>query len=454
MFIGRKKELAILEAHTQSDRFEFGLIYGRRRVGKTRLLQKIAQVDHAIYFVANEMGLDYNLGQLTALVASYYGEPISFDSFDQLLQYLAIKAKDEKLILIIDEFSYLISTNPEILSIIQNSIDQHLIDSKVKLILSGSHVGMIEDAFSYKKPLYGRTSFKLKIEPFDYYDASLFYPGLGAQDKVRLFSIFGGIPFYTQRIDDSRSVKENVLDLLIKEGAAFEDEVAFFLSQEVRSMESYGRILNAIASGATRNHDISTKAHIRNSGNTSKYLSTLITLDIVEREFPFGEGIHSKRSLYRIKDPMFRFHYRFIENKRSQKTIMEADRFYDIFIEPYLDDFISQAFERICRDYLVRQYKDSIQEIGRYWYHSRAESKEIEIDIIMREDDGLSAYECKWSKRPIDGQVLSQLKEKADLLDIKRLGFFSRSGFSPSMPKEAYRLFDAEALYRMDQSEQ
>lgn len=124
------------------------------------------------------------------------------------------------------------------------------------------------------------------------------------------------------------------------------------------------------------------------------------------------------------------------------------------FIEPYLDDFVSQAFERICRDYLVRQYKDSIQEIGRYWHHSRAEAKEIDIDIIMREDDGLSAYECKWSKRPLDGQVLSQLKEKADLLDIKRLGFFSRSGFSPSMPREAYRLFDAEALYRWGQSEQ
>ena len=102
----------------------------------------------------------------------------------------------------------------------------------MKLILSGSHVGMVEDALSYKKPLYGRSTFKLKIEPFDYYDSAKFYPNISNEDKIRLYSVFGGVPFYTNKIDESKSVKENIVSLIIKDGAIFEDEISFFLSKK------------------------------------------------------------------------------------------------------------------------------------------------------------------------------------------------------------------------------
>ena len=216
MFIGREKELSTLNQKIDSDKFEFGIVYGRRRIGKTELLKKVVVKHKAIYYVANEMGLDYNFKQISGVVAKYFDEHFTFESLEALFKYLVQKSKTQRIVIIIDEFTYLIKTNPEIMSILQNIIDHLLIDSRLKLIISGSHVGMIEDALAYQKPLYGRATFKMKIEAFDYYDAAKFYPKVSNEDKVRLYSIFGGVPFYNSKIDDNRSVEDNIKTLIIE----------------------------------------------------------------------------------------------------------------------------------------------------------------------------------------------------------------------------------------------
>lgn len=430
VFIGREKELKILENKIDSNQFEFGIVYGRRRIGKTRLLQEIVKKHNAIYYVANEMGLAYNLKQLSNAVANYFNEPFTFDNLESLFEYLANKSNNETIILIIDEFTYLMSTNNEIQSILQNIIDNRILDSKIKLILSGSHVGMVEDAISYKKPLYGRSTFRMKIEPFDYYDAAKFYPNVSQEDKVRLYSVFGGVPFYTNKIDDSKSVKENIISLIIDDGAIFEDEISFFLSQEVRSVASYGKIINAIATGATRLNEISTKSGTANTGTASKYLDLLITLGIVEREYCFGEKSNSKKTMYRVKDQLFKFYYNFIERYKTQKVIMNSERFYDRFVKEHLDEFVSFEFEKICRDFLKRKYSHTIDEIGRYWYNNAKEKKDIEIDIVMRDNGKLFAFECKWTNDPIGSNVRNCLEEKGKIFGNVYLGFFSKSGYN------------------------
>ena len=162
-----------------------------------------------------------------------------------------------------------------------------------------------------------------------------------AEDKVRLYSIFGGVPFYASKIDVSKSVKQNVIDLILDEGAIFEDEITFFLSQEVRSVATYGRILNAIASGATKLNEIASKSGTSNSGTTSKYLDVLMMLGIVEKETCFGEKSNSKKTLYKIKDQLFKFHFTFMEKNRSKKVIMNSENFYETFIAPHLDTYVS-----------------------------------------------------------------------------------------------------------------
>ncbi len=449
MFIGREKELGILKNKIKSNNFEFGIIYGRRRIGKTKLLQELVKDHDAIYYVANEMGFENNLEQLSRTVANYFNQPFIFSSYEDLFRFVGQKSIEDELILIIDEFTYLMSSNEEILSVLQNIIDHTLLNSKLKLIISGSHVGMLEDAISYKKPLYGRSTFKLKIEPFDYYDASKFYPNASNEEKIMYYSVFGGVPFYTNRINDNLSFKENVLNLLIEEGSIFEDEVTFFLSQEVRSIATYAKVLNAIASGATKVNEISTKSGISDTGNTSKHLDLLIQLGIVEKIYSFGERINSRKSMYKIKDQLFMFSYRFIERFRSQRTIMDPNIFYNTYIEPHLEEFVSFEFERISQEFLLRKYPNEIQEISNYWYNDAKLKMDIEIDIVMRKSDKLYAFECKWTNKNINGKIIEDLKYKTlHLNENVNIGFFSKSGYADDVNKSILS-FSLKDLYKL-----
>jgi uncharacterized protein len=447
MFVGREKELSIIENRINSNRFEFGILYGRRRIGKTTLLKQIVQNKNALYYVANSMGLEYNLKQLSQSVATYFNEPISFDDFESIFKYLAKRSHDQKIIFILDEFTYLMDSNDKILTLIQNAIDQYLIDTSICFIISGSHVGMIEDALTYQKPLYGRSTFKLKLEAFDYYEAAQFYPHIDSIDKVRLYSVFGGVPFYISRIDPTQGVRENIINLIVESGAVFEDEINFFLSQEVRSQSSYGRILNAIASGSTRVNEISTKAGNIPSGQLVSYLNVLMNLGIVEKEVCFGSSDQSRKTLYRIKDSLFRFHYTFIEKNKSQKAIMKANLFYDRYIDTKLDEFSASEFENIAKRFLIIYHSGNLDRIGRYWANDARSRVDIEIDIVASIQDTLVAYECKWTKAPIDLQVVHQLEEKAKYLSIVNLGFFSRDKFTEDVQKTNYHLFNSDDLY-------
>jgi uncharacterized protein len=447
MFVGREEELSIIEKKILSPVFEFGLIYGRRRIGKTYLLQEVVKKHSAIYFVASELGIDYNLKQLSRLIAAYFNEPIMFEDFSNLFRYVANKSQNQKTVLIIDEFTYLLSSENGLLSVFQNAIDQYLVNSRCKLILSGSHVGMIEDALTYKKPLYGRSTFKLKIEAFDYYNASKFYPSKSPEEKVRLYSIFGGIPFYLSRIDDSKSLKDIVIELILQRGAMFEDEISFFLSQEVRSLSTYGLILNAIASGATRLNEITSKSGSSNSGNISKYLDTLRMLGVIEKEVCFGEKGNSKKTLYRIKDQLFRFHYTFIEKERSRKVTMNAESFYDQLIHPKLDEYVALEFENVCKSFLLKKFRNQAVEIGRFWYNDSKLRLDIEIDIVMKTEDEISAFECKWTNSPINQSIAEQLKSKSKHINAVTFGAFSRTGYTESAEKLLTYSFTVSDLF-------
>lgn len=446
MFVGREKELEVLQEKIGTNAFEFGIVYGRRRIGKTFLLLEIVEKYNAIYYVANEMGAEQNLRGLSKAIADYYGMPFTFDSYEMIFQFLAKESKERQTILIIDEFTYLVEADRALMSVLQNAIDHVLSDSKLKLILSGSHVGMVEDALTYKKPLYGRTTFKLKIEPFDYFDAAKFYPDQDAVDKVRLYSVFGGVPFYLSRINHSLSVVENIYHLILDTGSIFENEIAFFLSQEVRSVATYGKVLNAIASGATRAGQIASKSGISSSGTTANYLDTLQTLGIVEKETCFGESSNSRKTYYRIKDQLFRFHYAFIENHRSQKAVMNPHTFLSKLIEPKLDDFVSVEFEYLCREFLKRKFSHTIQDLGRYWHNDARRKEDIEIDIVMKHEDRLTAFECKWTNKAVDQRVVNELMMKTNRLGDVQFGFFSKSGFRKNLKHASY-LFALDDLY-------
>ncbi|MDO8054119.1 ATP-binding protein ['Opuntia sp.' phytoplasma] len=461
MFIGRQKELKILKEKINSNHFEFGLIYGRRRIGKTRLLKEINKHFSSIYFVADETGLDINLQRLSQEISFYFQEPITFSNYENLFIYLAKKSQNQKIILMIDEFSYLLKNNTDILSILQNIIDKYLQNSNIKLILSGSHIGILEDIFAYHKPLYGRKTFQIKLKTFDYAEANLFYPQASLEDKIIFYSIFGGLPFYLQKIDDTKSVKDNVINLILEDGAIFEDEINFFLTQEVRNIKNYSRILNSISLGNTQLSNITSKSGIQHTGTTSKYLDILQNLDIVGKEICFGKK-NQKKTLYFIKDQFFHFSFYFLEKNKSQKIIMNKNNFYETVIQKDLDKYVSLEFEKICQSFLIKKNKMNIEEIGRYWGNEKEinnpkNNVNLEIDIILKTNKNVSIFECKWSNQKINMPQFKQLNIKKEY--IKKifsypniiLGFFSKKGYQQEIiqnQKDIF-LYNLEDLYSL-----
>lgn len=433
MFIGRKQELYVIQDKINSNAFEFGLIYGRRRVGKTALLKEVLQKNKGIYYVASEMDYLYNIEKLSEVIAAFYDESISFNNLEMLFNYLKKKSEKERVVFIIDEFTYLFAKEPGIQSVLQTIIDG-LKGTNIILILSGSQVGMIEKVISYKKPLYGRATFKIKILPFDYYDSSKFYSNFSNEDKIRAYAIFGGIPYYLTMIDDKLSLKDNVIDLIISESGVLRNEVEFFLRQELRSISTYSMIINAISSGATRLNEISTKSQINNTGNTTSHLNTLRGLEIIEKEICFGENVNSKKTLYKIKDNFFNFIYTFIRWNKSSLLLLESNQFYGKFIEPKLDLYVSFVFEKVCQEFLIRKNKQNFDnpfiEIGRYWGANKELKREVEIDIITKDNLGLIVYECKWTSDIFSNREARDLKTDSSILKPLKYGAFSKMGFS------------------------
>jgi AAA+ ATPase superfamily predicted ATPase len=327
-----------------------------------------------------------------------------------------------------------------------------MINTDMTFILSGSHVGMVEEAISYQKPLYARSTFKLNLKPFDYFDSAKFYPGFSNEDKIRTYSIFGGIPFYLEKIDYTKSLRDNIIDLTVVAGAAFEDEIMFFLRQELRSISSYGSIISAIASGATRLNEITFKSNVNDTGAASKYIDTLIGLGIIEREICFGEKPNSRKTIYRIKDHFFHFYYEFIESNKSKMAIISKELFYDLFINPKLEEYVSFKFEIIAREFLIRKNlsnttEDIFVEIGRYWGNSPILRQEVEIDIVTKTQNGNTAYECKWTNDLFRLDVVNNLKEKSRHLMVTAFGGFSRSGYTRDAKENLDICYTVDDLY-------
>jgi len=450
MFVGRQRELDLLRQRVKGNTFEFGLVYGRRRIGKTTLLKKLIEQTPGIYFVASEMDLAYNIRKLSQTVTGHFGDRFVFSTLEDIFAYLQDKSRQRRVLLIIDEFTYLFSKEPGVQSVLQGIIDD-LVSYDIALVLSGSQVGMIEDVISYRKPLYGRTTFKIKLEPFDYYDSARFYPGYPVEDKIRTYAVFGGIPYVLSKIDERLSLAENIIRLIVDKDGILGEETEFFLKRELRATSTYGMIIHAIAGGATRLSEISDKSLVHNTGTTSKYIKTLMDLGIVRKDICFSERESSRKTLYRISDHFFDFHDRFIHSNRSKQALMSSGAFYDTVIKPELDQYVSRVYEDVCKEYLIRKSRrqpvGQITEIARYWANHTGLKREIEIDLATKDSMGVTVYECKWTNRPFDASDAKNLINESTVLSPYRHGGFSKSGFTDEALRHLDIALTPESLF-------
>ena len=459
MFIGREEEIGLLEDLYRSERFEFLVLYGRRRIGKTSLLSEFSKGKNAIFFSSQEKNDALSLMDFSEAVQSHFDEDFygAFSSWQNAFGYIGDKASKERLLLVIDEFPYIANENPSIKSILQHTIDHQWKDRNIFLILCGSSVSFMEsDVLGSKSPLYGRATSILELKGFDYYTSSRFFPNYSNEEKLVAYGILGGIPSYLEQFDDSKTIAANISSRILRTGSFLKDEPQTLLKMEVRDPSTYNSILEAIAEGASRMGLIADKIH-EESQKCSKYLSTLQTIKLVEKVVPTGDDIKSKRSIYRICDNYFQFWYRFLFRNRSHYEFVGPNAAADeIMKDESISTYMGGVFEHICYEYLVRMAKTSKlpitpYHIGKWWGSNPVTRKQDDLDVLVLGRNGDEAIFCECKYR----NVLFDKTEFEDLItasksfpNVKERYYylFSKSGFTDWVKNEASRMENVKLI--------
>lgn len=461
-FIGRKQDLAVLEREFDARRASLIILYGRRRIGKSTLIQQASLNRQAIYFQATLVDDSLNLAAFKEEISrSLGGDPVLDGISDWLgiLHYVAKRAEQSKgLILALDEFPYLVGGNPALPSIVQKFWDSKVAESgALKIVLCGSLIAQMEELLAERNPLFGRKTLAREILPMSLREASEFVPHWDPVDQISLFSILGGIPYYLGMCDPSRSLAENIQRLFLAPSAPLQEEPEFLLRSEVNEPRRYASVTAAIADGATKPSEIIARVPgLNEASQLSPYLTRLQQMRVITRERSLDADERTRNLRYSLQDPLFRFWHRFVRPNLGALVRGFGADVWIRSIRPHLNDYMGPAFETAARDHLRDHAQERFgvpaSEIGRLW------GNDFEIDIAGRLLDGSTVFgECKWENTIVGESIRKRLEERiartryAEEAHTRHLVFFSRKGFSDALRKAAeidagIQLIDLEEL--------
>ena len=457
--IGRSNELDILNSLYESSKFEYLVMYGRRRVGKTTLLQEFAKDKNAVFFPAQEKNDTLNLQDFSKMIQMRLdGMYISsFEGWKEAFEYIDKKVSERTLI-IIDEFPFIAEENPTIKSILQHAIDHLWKKNKnIFLILCGTSVSFMEsDIMGRKSPLHDRQTSSMEVVPFDYYESSLFYPSYTNEQKLIAYGILGGVPRYLEAFDDSVSIEENISKTIIRKGAYLNEEPSNLLKAELRDPNVYNSILSALACGKNRVQEISDYIH-EDKSKVSKYLITLQTMRLVEKKVPCGGSESSRKGIYKLTDNFFRFWFRYEFTNNAYYEMLGADAASKEIMDG-ISDYMGDAFEGICMEYFVRKAKKKElpfipYHIGKWWGNNVHIKAQDDVDILMIDKTGKKGIfvECKFtnSKMPhVEYEDLKTAMLAFPNIEEKYIYYVSKSGYEKSAIRHAAE--DGAVLLELD----
>lgn len=448
MFIGRENELHTLDTLYNSEKFEFAVIYGRRRVGKTALINEFSKDKKIIFFTGVESNEKQNLDNFSQCILEYstgLTTYSSFSSFQSALEHVFELARQKRTVLVIDEYPYVARASKSLASTLQLLIDRNKDTSKLFLIFSGSSMLYMEDeVLAYKAPLYGRRTAQLKINPFDFFETCKYFSGFSNLDKALAYGIMGGTPQYLLQLNDKLSIEDNIKHTHLNPASTIFEEPNNLLKQEVREPAIYNAIISAIAMGSSKMSEISTKIN-ENTSICTAYMKNLILLGIIKKETPYGEKA-GRKTIYSIEDNMFRFWYRFVPENFSIISRGASDLAYKR-IAPELSSYMGAIFEDICKQYLwnlllAGKCPVNFNNLGRWWGTNPKTRSHEEIDIMGSDKDVALFAECKWTNEKIDTGILEKLIDRSNLFHYKQNHYylFSKSGFTSGCIKKAQEL--------------
>lgn len=450
-FLGREKEVLDLEKEYNRDG-GFVVIYGRRRIGKTTLIKQFIKSKTAFYFLATKEVESQSMKRFAGVIARTTGNSVmqkaAFSDWLDLFQAVADYKPNEKKVLVIDEFPYLVKVNDSFPSILQNAWDEILKDSNVMLILCGSLISMMKKhALSYESPLYGRRTAQMRIAPLPF---TTVYENqkLSFEEAAEQYSITGGVPKYMEFFSDGQPLYEQIKENVLSKNGFLYEEPNFLLTDEVQVPTNYFSIIKVIADG---NHKLGTIAGILGleTSALTPYLKTLSELGFIEKQVPVTEknAEKTRKGLYFISDNFLRFWFRYVYPYKGELELDNTQISLDELDKDFKEKFVAFAYEDICKEIFARLCSDKAidftpSKIGSYWLNDKSGNTQIDVMAVDTVNKRLFAGECKYHNQPVDADVYFELVKKVDnSTEIKSAfkgytiiyGVFSKSGFTSRM---------------------
>ena len=472
MFIGRERELNALKDVYDKSGFGMTVIYGRRRVGKSTLINEFIKGKNVIFYTATKVGAERNLELFSMQVLEVLDPAMSsatFSSIESVLDVITNKVPDDKkTILVIDELPYWAEADEALLSVFQKYIDTQWMDKNIMLIFCGSALSFMEKkVLSEKSPIFGRRDSQIKLDAFDYRDSALFVPDYPAEEKAICYGVTGGVAKYLSLFDAAKSLDENIIRLFFNTDGYLFDEPRNLLIQEFSDVTLVNNIIEKVASGENTLNNIASKVHEKDT--TVLYsLEKLIDVDLVEKKNCITEEKNRKKTQYVLKDHMFQFWYRFIPKAVSVIEMGQGKAYYEKVVKPQIHSFMGSVFEEMCRYYTLEKgiqgaYGSFLTQTGTWWGVEQLKDDEgkkhtqpADIDVVGISPIDKTAVigECKFKNEKIDKDVYEALLRRSTLLSgnyhVVHFLLFSLSGFTKWFDKEDIpntTMITAEDLY-------
>lgn len=468
--IGREYELECLNELYNSNKFEFLVLYGRRRIGKTTLLTEFAKKHDCLYFLSQEKNTTLNLSEFAKLTKDYFDMDYipQAEDWNQMINILTERIEfkldknpNEKVCIIIDEFPFIAKEYPTIKSILQHTIDHKWQHKNVMLVLCGSSVSfMVNEVLGYSSPLYGRRTANIELKPLNYLEASKFFPNFSNIDKITAYTILGGIPYYLQIFDDKLSLKENISKYIFDSSSVLREEPMLLLKQEFREPTIYNSIIEAIATGSSKFNEISQKINEETS-KCASYMKNLQEVRIVDKIIPYGENANSKKSIYTLSDPFFRFWYKYVFSNSSTLSVLGPKSYTDTIFNS-ISSVLGSAFEDVCTQYLVLQARSGKlpfipNGMGKWWGNNPKKKSQDDVDIMGIKDNQGLFCECKFRNEKFDLSEFNDLICASEIfqnITDKYYYIFVKSGYTQAVIDESkkynVKLLTIDDLFKID----
>lgn len=446
-FVSREMELALLDDLFERAGAQFLILYGRRRIGKTALVTQWGGGVNTpyLYWMASQTSAINQLRNFSQTLFQFLNPgtdvtpTFSYPTWDAAFAEISRLSANQRVVIVLDEFTYVMQADPEVSSLIQKAWDHHLKESQVFLILMGSLAGIIQrSALDYQSPLYGRATARLKLQPLSFGALADMLPNFSSEQRVAVYTITGGVPAYIELFDDNLNILKNLQQRIVTPVNVMLSDAIFLLHEQLDDPRNYVAVLEAIAAGFHQLTDIATMSGIDRS-NITKYLAVLRELGYVERlvSATVRRPEKSRKGRYVITDPYLRFYYRFLAPHRSAIEQGRVKQATSLLYDHLLDFIGTHTFEELCRDWVdisaeMGSFPFLPERTGSFW------SKQAQVDVLSinwRTKDILLG-ECKWGQKAIGREVIQTLVDKTEKVlpgQVKwrvHYAFFARSGFT------------------------